>query len=773
VRKASAVLAASLAIAASGGIAPSAAAASTVTGASQATCTPSPCLSATGFTQYTLENVPNGDGTASTREYAVERPQNLAPSPANLAAAVVVFYEGGNCGLNGVPAGRFGSLAAEQRFVVVYMEVPCARGDNNWDKRNVDPETSSAVNDEPYVTAVVHAITQCPSSGAQPNQCVDPQRVYAAGTSSGGNMTADVMCDVENSPLFRGYLIDSSSLQLFEGAPACPSRNRSFFVMMALSNYGIDGGLYYDTAPSPHLDVPLFADWAASRLGCESRRIDDAIGSPVASTLRYVYSGPCAYAVAGSQAVVTLGVQNGGHTWYCQDSDAAAPTPHCPGIPDPPGLTPNGLPYTNGLFVEEDFWNFVAQSVSTEASAPELAETVAPAVSLSAPADGSTVSKTVSIEVRASDDQRVAGVRLELDGADLGTPLPAGAPGSYVLSWDTTAVSNGNHTLRALATDAAGNLAIASSVLTVENTASAGSAGAGGGAWLGVSAGESAIASMPFSAPASLVALGDSYSSGDGNAPYLPGTDTARDRCHRSTGSYPFVGFALLAGRFSRLTFRACAGAKVADFYGSDSRDGEPRQLRWIDRTSGLVSVSVGWDDALLPEILQSCARDGSRCEQRWRARAGSAIAAIAARSPRSRGSLYALYRNIASLAPYAQIVVFGYPRLFPSRPPVACAAGARGPSFTRGSMEWIDSDIRRLDSEIESAARAAHVRYVGASYNAFDRHERCTRRPDARGALAAARASPRDVLDASFTPNRRGQTALARLLESSSTAAG
>ena len=234
-------------------------------------------------------------------------------------------------------------------------------------------------------------------------------------------------------------MIDSSSLQLYNGAPACPSPNRSFFVMMALSNYGIDAGLYYDTAPNPHLDVPLFADWAAARLGCEGQRVDDAIGSPDASTLRYTYSGPCGYAVGGSRAVVTLGVQNGGHTWSCQDSDAEKTPSNCPGIPNPPGLTPSGLPYTNGLFIEKEFWNFVAQSVSTEASEAPLEDTSPPVVSVTSPSNGSAVSGAVSIDIRASDDTEVASVRLELDGTVLAQPAPAGTEGTY------TALLEHNH----------------------------------------------------------------------------------------------------------------------------------------------------------------------------------------------------------------------------------------------------------------------------------------------------------------------------------------
>lgn len=363
------------------------AAASAISGASQAICTPAPCAPAEGVAAYTLADVSNGDGTTATREYGVWRPTNLVPSPQNRAPAVLVFYSAGNCGLQ--PSGRFASFAPSQRFVVVYMAAPCGR-DNNWDKRNIDPATSTAVNDEPYVAAVVEAITQCPSSGAGLNQCVDPQRVYAAGTSSGGNMTADVMCDAQSSPLFRAYLIDSSSLQLYEGAPACPSTNSHFFVMMALSNYGIDEKLYYDTDVNPHLDVPAFADWAAARLGCTGRRVDDTIGYPLASTLRYTYSGPCAFALAGSPAVVTLGIQNGAHTWVCQDSDAGAQPNACPGMSNPPGLSSAGLPNTNGLFVEQEFWSFVAQGLSSEETPPAFETWPPPTNPLEGPAATTT-----------------------------------------------------------------------------------------------------------------------------------------------------------------------------------------------------------------------------------------------------------------------------------------------------------------------------------------------------------------------------------------------
>jgi hypothetical protein len=350
--------------------------AAAINGASQAVCSPSPCTVGTTVA-YTLSNVSNDNGTSSTRAYEVYRPSHLAASQSNRVPAIIVFYGTGPCGFT--PMSRAQNLANANRYIVVYMEVPCGR-DNRWDKKNVNSATTATPNDEPYVAAVVHAITQCPSSGGAQNQCADPLRLYATGGSGGGNMAADVMCDQQNSPLFRGYEIDSSSIQLYNGTPDCPSTNRNYFVMLILSNDSIDAGFYYDTSVNPHLDVPHFADWAAARLGCRGTRTDGAIGSPIASTLKYTYTGGCAFALAGTPAVETLGVINGGHMWGCQDSDPTSSTNaavNCPGLIPTPGVA-NGRPKTNGLYIEQEFWNMVSQGRSGPGAPPTATATPTP-----------------------------------------------------------------------------------------------------------------------------------------------------------------------------------------------------------------------------------------------------------------------------------------------------------------------------------------------------------------------------------------------------------
>jgi hypothetical protein len=97
------------------------------------------------------------------------------------------------------------------------------------------------------------------------------------------------------------------------------------------------------------------------------------------------------------------------------------------------------------------------------------ADTTVPTVSLSAPVSGATVSATTTVSATASDNVGVAGVQFTLDNVNIGAEDTT-AP--YAISWNTTSVTNGSHTLRAVARDAAGNKKTsASRTITVSNAA--------------------------------------------------------------------------------------------------------------------------------------------------------------------------------------------------------------------------------------------------------------------------------------------------------------
>jgi glucose/arabinose dehydrogenase len=82
------------------------------------------------------------------------------------------------------------------------------------------------------------------------------------------------------------------------------------------------------------------------------------------------------------------------------------------------------------------------------------AETIPPTVAFTNPLEGNTVSGTVALNATATDNVGVTQFFFAVDGDPFGPIMPTGP---YTINWDSTTVPNGAHTLKATATDAAGN----------------------------------------------------------------------------------------------------------------------------------------------------------------------------------------------------------------------------------------------------------------------------------------------------------------------------
>ena len=94
-----------------------------------------------------------------------------------------------------------------------------------------------------------------------------------------------------------------------------------------------------------------------------------------------------------------------------------------------------------------------------------------PTVSMTAPAAGTVSGSAVTVSATAADNIAVVGVQFKLDGVNLGAEDTA-TP--YTLTWNTTTVANGSHTLTAVARDAAGNSTASAAVaVTVSNDTTA------------------------------------------------------------------------------------------------------------------------------------------------------------------------------------------------------------------------------------------------------------------------------------------------------------
>ena len=95
-------------------------------------------------------------------------------------------------------------------------------------------------------------------------------------------------------------------------------------------------------------------------------------------------------------------------------------------------------------------------------------DTAAPSVSVTAPANGATVSGTATLSASAADNVGVVGVQFRVDGVNFGTE-DTSVP--YSRTWDSLTAVRGTHLLTAVARDAAGNTTTSGLVtVTVDNT---------------------------------------------------------------------------------------------------------------------------------------------------------------------------------------------------------------------------------------------------------------------------------------------------------------
>ena len=106
-------------------------------------------------------------------------------------------------------------------------------------------------------------------------------------------------------------------------------------------------------------------------------------------------------------------------------------------------------------------------AVAGGAPPPPPPDTTPPSARITAPVAGSTVSATVNVTADATDNVGVASVQFKVGTTNIGS---ADTTAPYSVPWNTTAVTNGNYSLTAVARDAAGNTVTSSPVqVTVSN----------------------------------------------------------------------------------------------------------------------------------------------------------------------------------------------------------------------------------------------------------------------------------------------------------------
>ncbi|CAM5586329.1 SGNH/GDSL hydrolase family protein [Streptomyces abikoensis] len=218
------------------------------------------------------------------------------------------------------------------------------------------------------------------------------------------------------------------------------------------------------------------------------------------------------------------------------------------------------------------------------------------------------------------------------------------------------------------------------------------------------------------------VALGDSYSSGLGAGSYY----TNSGDCKRSSKSYPALWAAAHAP--STFAFTACSGARTGDVLS--------KQLGPLNGSTGLVSISIGGNDAGFGDTMTTCVLNGdSACL----ARIDQARTYVRNTLP---GELDKVYTAIKGRAPAAHVVVLGYPRFYKLG-----ATTCGGLSETKRSAINAAADL--LNSVIAKRA-ADHGFSYGDAAAGFTGHELCSGSPWLNSVTFP--------IDSSYHPNAAGQ---------------
>jgi hypothetical protein len=137
--------------------------------------------------------------------------------------------------------------------------------------------------------------------------------------------------------------------------------------------------------------------------------------------------------------------------------------------------TPSAAITDNGSTFVIVVSNSAGTATSNAATLTVTPDTIRPTVLITSPSSGTTVSGTMTVTASASDNVGVARVQLQVDGTNIGA---ADASAPYDFSLDTTTLSNGSHTVTAVAVDTSGNESASAPVaVTVSNGVSTGTPG--------------------------------------------------------------------------------------------------------------------------------------------------------------------------------------------------------------------------------------------------------------------------------------------------------
>jgi lysophospholipase L1-like esterase len=229
-----------------------------------------------------------------------------------------------------------------------------------------------------------------------------------------------------------------------------------------------------------------------------------------------------------------------------------------------------------------------------------------------------------------------------------------------------------------------------------------------------------------------IVALGDSYISGEGARRYFPGTDEGGKRanlCHRAATAYPYLAAKALG---ASLTFISCSGARARDVTGRDAagdwvggqyersdpavfgRRPQLAELREVEDPDAIL-ISIGGNDAGFAEIGAQCATpelpDCRRAASFWLRRLEDDVYPALVRT----------FRAVRQVADRSDATVFAFTYPDPIGPGYCPDIALSLPE-----MRFVrDVFVGRLNRIVEAAAGVARVRVIDLTH-AVDGYRFC-----------------------------------------------
>lgn len=245
------------------------------------------------------------------------------------------------------------------------------------------------------------------------------------------------------------------------------------------------------------------------------------------------------------------------------------------------------------------------------------------------------------------------------------------------------------------------------------------------------------VASSPEVPKGKYVALGDSVAAGAG----LPSSANPGDQqCQRSGQAY---AYSVAEKANLNLVHAACGGAITDDLYTSQQVGNASIRAQleaaFADGKPQLITITVGANDIRWSDFLKLCLSN-ENCDSRWYGYTVNGLLSVQAAR-----LAYALY-NIEKLSNGTppRVVITGYYN------PVSQACPAVIPSLTSGEVNWISSQIGKINWSLQTMASSywfakfAPVNFAG--------HDVCSTSSWIQGANSPA----------PFHPTAAGQAAIA-----------